>query len=115
MRGWIFVAVLMAGPALAQEVKLDAAAITAALTGKTLAYDDGSRQRFKADGQTIFDTGTTGSGGSESLGHWAVRGNQYCSVWPPSDTWACYDVTQGSGGIGFVDAAGAVTPGHAAP
>jgi hypothetical protein len=21
-----------------------------------------------------------------------VRGNQYCSLWPPAEDWACYDV-----------------------
>ena len=99
--------VLIAGPAFA-DGKLDGAAITLALTGKTLSYDDGTRQIFKPDGGTIFDNG------QQSLGHWAVRGDQYCSVWPPSDHWACYDVTMAAAAISFVAADGKATVGHVA-
>ena len=101
---------VVAGPVWAGDARLDAAGITAALTGKTLAYDDGTKQLFQADGQTIFDNGR------QSLGHWAVRGDQYCSVWPPGEHWACYDVTQNADGVvRFVAGDGSASAGHVAP
>ena len=83
---------LAGSAAMAEDAKLDAGAITALLTGRTLTYDDGSRQVFKADGDTLYDNGRS------STGQWNVQGDRYCSVWPPSDHWACYDVraTQGN-------------------
>ena len=33
-------------------------------------------------------------GGEESEGRWRVDENgHYCSVWPPSERWVCYQVT----------------------
>ena len=110
MRRWILALAMMAGPAWAEDAKLEGAAITAALAGKSVVYDDGTKQVFKAAGQTIFDNGR------QSLGQWAVRGDQYCSVWPPSDVWACYDVTSGAAGaVGFVAADGSTSVGHVMP
>ena len=110
MRRWILALAVAAGPAWAGDAKLEGAAIAAALAGKSVVYDDGTRQVFKADGQTIFDNGR------QSLGQWTVRGDQYCSVWPPSDVWACYDVTtRADGAVGFVAADGSASPGHFAP
>ena len=110
MRGWILAAVLMTGPGWAGDARLDAAEITAALTGKSVVYDDGTGRVFKVDGQTVFDNGRP------SLGQWAVRGDQYCSVWPPSDRGACLDVmTRAGGAVGFVVGDGSVTAGHIAP
>ncbi len=110
MQKWVLALALVAGPVWAQDAKLDGAAITTALSGKTIRYDDGTQQVFKAGGQTIFDNGR------QSLGQWTVRGDQYCSVWPPSDVWACYDVTAGSGGaVSFVAADGSTSPGHITP
>ena len=84
--------------------------ITAALGGKTLTYADGSRQKFAEDGATIFNNGT------ESTGHWQVQGDQYCSVWPPSDHWACYDVAKtDDGGISFAAGDGSASVGHYTP
>ncbi len=42
--------------------------------------------------QTFTDTGTTTyiENGQASQGRWHVRGDQYCSSWPPSVLWACY-------------------------
>ncbi|MEO6298065.1 MAG: hypothetical protein ABIV25_04190 [Paracoccaceae bacterium] len=109
MKLWLLALAVAAGPAWADD-KLDAAAITATLTGKSVVYDDGTKQLFKPDGQTIFDNGR------QSMGQWAVREDQYCSVWPPSDVWACYDVMTGaSGAVSFVAADGSATAGHFAP
>ena len=101
--------VLTGSAALAGDAKLDAGSVTVLLTGRTLTYDDGSRQVFKADGDTVYDNGRP------STGRWTVQGDRYCSVWPPSDHWACYDVTQGDAGIGFVAEDGSVTLGQLMP
>ncbi len=89
--------------------KLDDAGITAALTGKVLAYDDGSTQSFKADGETVYTKG------KESIGHWQVQAGRYCSVWLPSDHWACYDVTEDGDTVDFVADDGSISSGHVTP
>ena len=94
---------MMAAPAWA----LDDAAVLAALTGKVLAYDDGTTQSFQGDGETIF----LSKDGKQSIGHWRVQAGRYCSVWPPSDHWACYDVTVAGRTIGFVADDGGVLAG----
>ena len=84
----------LASPALAQDWQpLDGAAIKNALTARVLAYDDSASQQFNADGSTIYTTDTP------SLGRWRVTGNQYCSQWPPSDLWSCYDVARSAKGL----------------
>jgi hypothetical protein len=65
--------------------------IVAALSGRT-AFEAGKtyrpwRQFFAADGGTIYF-----GDGPSSAGHWKAEGGQYCSLWPPSDQWACYQV-----------------------
>ena len=72
---------------------LDAPAITLALTARTLAYKDGATQQFNADGSTIYTTDR------DSIGAWRVEGPQYCSQWPPSDRWSCYDMTVSESGL----------------
>ena len=87
---------------------MDAAQITVALTDRTLSYDDGATQVFRADGATVYDKGRV------SEGRWAVRGDQYCSVWPPSDQWACYDLRASADGraLTFVAGDGSTTTGR---
>ena len=106
MRGSVMALVLLAGPAMAGDwAVLDGTGVTSALTDKTVVYEDGTKQIFKADGGTIYDNG------QQSLGHWNVQANQYCSVWPPSDHWACYGVEASGDGIRFVAADGSATTG----
>lgn len=102
---------LMALPALAEEMRLDGAGITAALKDKTLIYDDGSSQNFQAGGATTYESG------KPSLGSWVVQEDRYCSIWPPSDFLACYDVLQSADGqsLTFVSDGGERTTGHYAP
>ncbi len=68
----LMLVLLLAGGTARGDATLDGAAIVA--------------QSFKAGGDTVFDNGRL------STGQWQVRGGRYCSVWPPSDRWACYDV-----------------------
>ena len=79
--------------------------ILAALTGKKLDYGKGIWQTFDEHMQTQYFSGRP------SAGRWAVREDRYCSVWPPSDLWACYDVQQNGDLIRFVDDRGEVTDG----
>lgn len=98
---------LLAGPAGAEAVKLDGAGVTKALVGVTLIYDDGTTQSFALDGGTVFDGGK-----GASNGRWRVAGDQYCSAWPPSESWACYDVTMEGGAVSFVAADGSASVGR---
>ena len=98
---------LLAGPVAAEAVKLDGAGITKALVGVALVYDDGTSQSFAGDGGTVFD-----GGNGASNGRWRVSGDQYCSEWPPSDSWACYDVTVDGRVIAFVAADGSASVGR---
>ncbi len=94
----------LVSPALASELKLDGAAIATVLTDHVFAGGDGSRkteQIFQRNGATYYSVD-----GAQSQGLWAVRGHQYCSQWPPSDNWSCYDVLQDGLAIAFLSASG---------
>jgi hypothetical protein len=52
---------------------------------------NGWRQSFSKGGQTTY----VDSSGQKTFGQWMVRGDKYCSVWPPSDRWVCYEVESG--------------------
>jgi hypothetical protein len=62
-------------------------------------------QEFKAGGVTLAGTGA---------GKWRIDGDRYCSAWPPSETWACYEVDREARGrdLRFTDGAGHVTVGR---
>ena len=92
------------GGALASERKLDGGEIRAILAGKSLAGESEGgawRQSFSVSGDTEHSTGQ-----GHSSGMWDVRGNQYCSRWPPGDHWTCYDVLRDGEDITFVSPAG---------
>jgi hypothetical protein len=78
--------------ALAMDVASpDSSRIQKALSNKT-AFESGKsyrpwRQYFAADGTTVYF-----GDGPSSIGKWEVRGNRYCSLWPPAQEWACYDI-----------------------
>ncbi|MEM7318869.1 MAG: hypothetical protein AAF408_07585 [Pseudomonadota bacterium] len=80
--------------------------IRTALEGRKLVYDSGAWQDFRASGRTLYNAG------ADSWGYWAVRGDQYCSQWPPSDLWACYDIHLLPNGVRFVGAGNDVTDGR---
>lgn len=102
----IAVAILMMFPSWALSGPLDGVGITVALTDRVLVYDGGAVQDFRASGRTLYDSG------SPSWGYWEVRGDQYCSLWPPSAVWECYTVEDMDGAIVFVGASGDRTTGH---
>ena len=88
---------------------LDGAAISEALSGRALVYDDGARQEFLPGGATPFVAGE-----SRSEGRWRVEGDRYCSVWPPSDRWVCSGVGRSADGQGirFVADDGSIAEGR---
>jgi hypothetical protein len=83
--------------------RLEGDAITAALSSRALGYPDGTLQDFLADGRTLY---------GESFGRWDVRGDRYCSVWPPSDRWTCYAVDLSGLDIRFTAEDGTATVGR---
>lgn len=86
--------------------RLDETAIADALTGRKLIYDT-AWQEFRASGRTLYNAG------EDSWGTWTTRGNRYCSQWPPSATWNCFDVEQSADGtqIRFVGEQGDISTG----
>ena len=77
--------------------------ITTALSARELVYEDGTRQSFKANGATYY---------GDTTGSWRIEEGQYCSVWPPSDRWACYGVEVNGLDIRFVATDGSATAGR---
>ena len=67
------------------------------------------KQWFLESGETEY----VYQNGGPSLGRWRVQGDQYCSLWPPSGTWACYNMSWDRSGkatiVRWIDAAGDVS------
>ncbi|WP_270729905.1 hypothetical protein [Shimia sp. Alg240-R146] len=78
--------------------------ITRALTDRTLQYENAT-QAFYASGRTLYNAGT------DSWGYWQVRGDQYCSQWPPSGLWDCYDVAAQGQTVKFISSDGSFSDG----
>lgn len=91
----MMVFVIWAFPAIAGDwQKLNGAEIEIALTARTLHYDkDQAIQNFFADGRTLYEVG------NPSWGRWRTKGNKYCSIWPPSNVWVCYDLERHKMGL----------------
>lgn len=101
--------IFWAGLGLAQDwQELDGKGISAALSGKVLDYGN-AKQEFFVSGRTVYEAG------EPSWGNWAVRSAQYCSTWPPSDKWDCYDMTRAGNLVRFIDSSGNVTEGAIIP
>lgn len=95
-------------PALAEERKLAGPEIRQLLSGHTLkgSSDGGDwTQDFDPAGRTTYSQGN-----SNSPGTWEVRGDQYCSTWPPNPNRSCYDVTMDGSTITFIANGGGRSP-----
>ncbi len=68
--------------------------ISALLSGQHVVYEGESviSQTFHEGGSTTYVDGRP------SLGRWRASETQYCSSWPPSDYWECYDLFKDSTG-----------------
>lgn len=102
--------ILISTAAQAEAQKLSGPEITALLSDHTLGGTGGDgkawQQIFQKSGVTYYS-----AGGAQSQGNWEVRGDQYCSQWPPNQSWACYDMTQEDGTYAFISASGERTSG----
>lgn len=106
MRRIVWIMALWPGLMGAQEADLmSGAQIEAALTGQKLIYEGGAWQDFRESGRSLYNAGR------DSWGYWAVRGDRYCSQWPPSDSWACFDMQRAPDGVTFIGDHGDVTTG----
>jgi hypothetical protein len=103
---------LSATPSHAERKRLLGAEISAALNGRAVESTGTPswRQTFEADGSTLY----TSDRGADQ-GRWQVRGDQYCSQWPPSESWSCYDLAVDGELIIFVGASGTEHPAHFVP
>lgn len=97
-------ALICASPAFADDnwLPMSGAEIETALTGRTLQYAN-AWQDFRASGRTLYNAG------SDSWGYWGVQDDQYCSLWPPSDIWACYDMARKGDELRFIGESGDTT------
>jgi hypothetical protein len=88
--------------------------IMLALSDKTVAGTDESgkpwTQMFQKGGVTVYAQGS-----NSTNGYWEVRGDQYCSQWPPNESWSCYDITGDSDHVTFVSSSGKTWPGKVLP
>jgi len=106
MRAFLVIVTVWAMPLSAQDAfPLTGDQIAAALTGRSVVYAGGETQDFRTSGRTLYNAG------HDSWGYWAIRGDQYCSQWPPADGWACYDVLEVEQGVRFIGADGSFSDG----
>lgn len=80
--------------------------INIALSGKIVRFDDYSFQVFGKNGKTRYFTERV------SDGLWEVRAGQYCSTWPPSVNWTCYDFSLKGERMRFALADGTFSEGY---
>ncbi len=105
MRRLAFLLLLFcAGSALAEQGwhPLTGEEIRTALTDQRLNYAS-AWQEFRASGRSLYNAG------QDSWGYWRVEGDKYCSLWPPSDIWACYTMARRGEHLRFVGEAGDVS------
>ena len=108
--GWLLTALLFAlgvNPvALAEQVKLNNQQILDYLTDRTVTGNqngNGWKQFFRAGGSTdYYQDGYP----FPSQGYWKAEGDKYCSQWPPSPHWTCYDFTADGDELVFIPPGG---------
>ncbi|HUR43673.1 MAG TPA: hypothetical protein VMZ01_06190 [Aestuariivirga sp.] len=99
----------------AGERKLTGDEIKTALNGKTVVGTNDSgiqwKQSFNENGGTLYEL--TGAGPQN--GYWEVRGDQFCSQWPPDAAWVCYDMTGENDSVTFISDSGKLWPSKVLP
>ena len=93
-------------PAFADWQAVKGDGLGAVLGGQRVVYVSGAWQTFATGGRTLYNAG------QDQWGRWVVRGDQYCSLWPPSDQWSCYDVEIDGRNLRFTGGSGDVTLGR---
>ena len=98
---WILAFAALSTVAVASEIKLSGPEIATNLTDVSLYAGTTVEQIFQKGGQTVYI-----ENGGASQGLWKVQADQYCSQWPPSQGWSCFEVLQDGDQITFVSKAG---------
>jgi hypothetical protein len=86
------VSIVALASALAAERPLSGTDIRTLLAGNTAVGSSNKgdwRQFFNANGDTLYVRGKE----PPSSGAWRVKGDQFCSQWPPATDWTCYTMT----------------------
>ena len=84
--------VLTVPAATASDRPLKGPEIDALIKGNTVTGKTGKggwKQFFAANGETSYSS----RGETPSYGSWEVRGDKFCSQWPPEQHWSCSTVT----------------------
>ena len=82
---------LAAAPACGETwLPLDRAAAHAALAGRTIVWQGGAMQHFETDGLTAYAADPAAP--ARAWGRWTIRGERYCTAWPPAEGWRCYRI-----------------------
>ncbi|HHB81049.1 MAG TPA: hypothetical protein ENK83_04790 [Aliiroseovarius sp.] len=105
MRALTMILLLLPGAGFAGDfVPMSGHEIRAALTDQSPSYG-AARQVFYTSGQTLYEDKRP------SWGRWRVTGDQYCSQWPPSELWSCYDMARNGATLRFIAADGSTSDG----
>jgi hypothetical protein len=99
MRYWLSLLLALATVPVFAAEQLGGDQIAAVLSDKSLyGEQNGAKieQIFQQAGTTFYLVN-----GASSVGQWQVRGNQYCSLWPPNPTWTCFDVFEDAATVIF--------------
>ncbi len=110
MRGFGILLVILAfgqTAATAEEAKISGDAIRIMLNDMTFNQIKPTtkykiEQIFQSSGVTHFIVN-----GDVQTGRWRVEKDQYCSNWPPTEHWDCYDILQSGETLIFLSAQGA--------
>ena len=95
----------LADPVLADRQKLDGPQIVSALEGRTVSGVHNGQawdQDFRKGGITVYRA----AGDAPSEGRWRVKSDRFCSQWPPSRAWVCYDIFLEGSLVSFVPSDG---------
>jgi hypothetical protein len=74
---------------------LDGPAAEAALAGRTIVWEGGAVQHLRSDGETSYAADPASP--VRAWGRWAIRGERYCTAWPPAESWRCYRIEAAPG------------------
>jgi hypothetical protein len=89
------------GAATGAETMADGARIRSLLDDTTVAGNQNGRpweQDFEKGGRTFYRA----EGDPLSEGRWRIKGDRFCSQWPPSRAWTCYSILADGDAIAFV-------------
>jgi hypothetical protein len=91
--GLMFFGITISGAAAGE--KLTGPQIEAILNDSTAWYLPleamSARQYFNKNGETPY----VDAAGEKTYGTWTIKGDKYCSIWPPSERQVCFEMEKG--------------------